>query len=342
MMKLHTALLAACASVGAVAAAPAVAEDFYKDKTITFLVGSNPGGGYDTYARAIARQLPKYIPGSPQIVVRNQPGAGSGTAAAAIFNTAPKDGTWIGAVFPGVIMGPILDEKWQAHYDPSKFVYLGSADSSTRVCITYETSKVKTFEDARKMKAIMGASAAGGSTRDYAYMLNHVAGAKFEVVSGYKGSVDIFLAMERGEVDGMCGLDLSSLRAQRPSWLQEKKVNVLVQTALEPEPDLVKMGVPEMWKFISDETDRKAASLIVSQQVFGRPYIAPPGVPDEASKILRSAFVKAMNDKELREEAAKARIDVTPSSGDAVQKLVAEVYETPKATIDRAKRIIQP
>ena len=321
--------------------APATAQtDPFTGKTLTLIVGSAPAGGYDTYGRITARHMVKYLPGQPTIVVRNQPGAGSGTAAGAIYNTAPKDGTWFGIVFPGVIIGPILDPKPNMTFDVTKFSYLGSADSGTRVCITFEKSPTKTFDDARKRKTIMGASAAGGSTRDYAYMLNHTAGSQFEVVSGYKGTADIFLAMERGEVDGMCGLDWSSLKAQRGDWIESKKLNILIQTGLDPEKELVDMGVPDMWRYVSNATDKAAAELVVSQQVFGRPFIAPPGVPEATMKILRSAFDKTMADPEFIAEATKARIDINPTSGQKVQELVTRIFATPPETVARAKRII--
>lgn len=331
----------AAAVAGALAVNGASAADFYAGKTITQLIGSDAGGGYDTYGRVIARHLPKHIPGAPNIVSRNQPGAGSGTAAAALFNTAPKDGTWMGIVFPGIIIGPILDPKPQILFDVTKFSYIGSADSGTRVCITFERSQTKTFEDAQKRKTIMGASAAGGSTRDYAYMLNHTAKTQFEVVSGYKGTADIFLALERGEVDGMCGLDWSSLKSQRGDWIKTKKLNIIVQTGIDPEPDLVAMGVPDMWRYISAPADKAAAELIVSQQIFGRPFIAPPGIPEQALKTLREAFMKTMADPELLADAEKGRIDINPTSGEKVQELVTRIFASPPETVARAKRIIQ-
>ncbi len=321
---------------------PAASQEYFSGKTIEFLVGSDPAGGYDTYARILARHIPRYIPGAPIIAVRNQPGAGSARTAGIIARISPKDGTSVGVIFPGVVVGPLLDTKQKWQFDPSQFVYMGSADSGTRVCITYATSKIKTFEDARNNKTIVGASAQGGSTRDYAYMLNHAAGAKFEVVSGYKGSADILLAMERGEVDGLCGLDYSSLKSQRGAWLAEKKVNIIMQTAIDAEPDLDRLGVPIVWKYVSDEGDRRAVELIVSQQIFGRPFILPPGTAPEAVKILRDAFIKALADKELLADAVKARIDIQPSDGETVQALVQKLYQLPQATLDRAQRIIQP
>ncbi len=348
MSTSNRTLTALCATAGLaaglVAAQPLHAQsaDFYAGKTITLLIGGDVGGGYDVYARSIGRHMGKHIPGAPNIVPRNQLGAGSGTAAAAMYTTAPKDGTWIGAIFPGVIIGPILDPKPQTLFDPTKFIYLGSADSGTRVCVTAANSKIKTFEDAQKNKSIMGASAAGGSTRDYSFMMKNIAGVQIDVISGYKGTVDVFLAIERGEVDGMCGLDWSSLKSQRPDWLRDKKINVLVQTALDEEAEVTRLGAPPMWKFIKDDIDRKAAELVVSQQVFGRPYILPPGTPDAQVKILRAALDKTFNDPDFKADAEKSRIDISPSSGEKVQALVTSIFATSPEVVERAKRIIQP
>jgi tripartite-type tricarboxylate transporter receptor subunit TctC len=326
----------------AASALPATGQDYFAGKSIEFLVGSDPAGGYDTYARVLSRHIPKYIPGNPAITVKNQPGAGSARTAGIIARISPKDGTSVGIIFPGVVVGPLLDTKQKWQFDPSEFIYIGSADSGTRVCITFASSKIKTFEDARNNKTIMGASAQGGSTRDYAYMLNHAAGAKFEVVSGYKGSADILLAMERGEIDGLCGLDYSSLKSQRGQWLAEKKINVLIQTAIDAEPDLDRIGVPIVWNYVQREEDRRAVELIVSQQIFGRPFILPPGTNERATNILREAFMKALADKALLAEAEKARIDINPIDGEKVQALVAKLYKLPQSTLDRAQRIIQP
>jgi tripartite-type tricarboxylate transporter receptor subunit TctC len=323
-----------------ISAAPAA--DFYAGKTIEFVIGSAVGGGYDIYARAIGRHLPRFIPGSPTIVPKNQPGAGSGRAASFVYSIAPKDGTVIGAVFPGVIIAPLFEDRAQPLFDPTKFQYLGSADSSTRVCITSEKSKVKTFEDAQRQKTIMGASAAGASTRDYTNMHRKSAGALFEMVSGYKGSADMVLAMERGEIDGLCGYDWSSLKSQRPDWVRNRTVNILVQVSLEPDPELTRLGVPQIWKYIKSDEDRKAVELIVGQQVFGRPYLAPPGVLAEQVKTLRNAFTATLQDKEFLAEAEKLRVNVEPTSGEKVQQLVEKTYAAPKATVERAKELIRP
>ena len=331
------AALATCLS-----AAPGRADDFYKGKTIDFTVGGNSGGGYDLYARAIARHLPRFIPGNPAIVVKNMPGAGSAKAASYMFTIAPKDGTAIAAVFPGAIMDPLLGTKHKAQYDPTKFQFLATADNGTRMCITWHASQTKTYEDAMKRKTVMGASQAGGSTRDYGYMSNKLTGTQFNVVSGYKGSVDILLAMERGEVEGMCGYDYSSLTSQRSDWLRDKKVNILLQVAVEPEPTLTKMGVPQIWKFIKSEEDRKVAEVVVSQQIFGRPYFAPPGTPADKVKILRDAFAATMKDKDFLADAARSHLDIEPLSGERVQATVEKIYATPKDIVAKAQQTIAP
>jgi tripartite-type tricarboxylate transporter receptor subunit TctC len=284
----------------------------------------------------------RHIPGNPAIVPKNLPGAGSGRAAAQLASVAPKDGTVIGAIFPGVIVAPLLEARAQSLFDPTKLEYLGSADSGTRVCVTFQNSKIKTFDDALQQKTILGASAAGGSTRDYGSFLKKLVGMKADIVSGYKGTADILLAMERGEVDGVCGQDWSSLKSQKPDWIRDGKLNILVQMGLEPDAELTKKGVPEVWKFVKDDETRKVIELIVAQQIFGRPYIAPPGTAPEQLKILRAAFMATMQDKQFLEESEKQRIDINPSSGERVQKVVLDLYASPKNIVDRAKDAVQP
>jgi tripartite-type tricarboxylate transporter receptor subunit TctC len=330
------------AVAGATLALPAAAADYYAGKTVELVVGGDAGGGYDIYARAVARHLTRHIPGNPTIVVKNMPGAGSTRAGIYIGTVAPKDGTSIGAMMPGAIIGPLLDEKPSQQFDPTKVLYIGTADSGVRVCATYENSKIKTFEDAQRQKTVLGASSAGGATRDYGYMHNHTAGTKFDIVTGYKGTVDITLAMERGEVDGMCGWDWSSVKSQKSDWISDKKANVLVQVSLEPLEELTERGVPHIWKFVTKDDDRKVAELVVSQQVFQRSYIVPSQTPAEALGILRTAFDAAMKDAAFLVDAEKMKISITPLSGGKVQDLIARLYATPKEFVERAKVVIKP
>src|SRR5215475_9405591 len=262
-MTRTTGLLVAATSA-AFAATPAAAADYYAGKTLELVVGGDAGGGYDIYARTLARHLIRHIPGAPSIIVKNMPGAGSTRAGIYISTVAPKDGTSIAAMMPGAIIGPLLDDKPNLQFDPTKVIYVGTADSGVRMCTTYQNSKLKRFEDAQRTKTILGASAAGGATRDYAYLHNHTAGTKFDVVSGYQGTVDSALAMERGEVDGMCGWDWSSVKSQKSDWVRENKLNLLAQVSLEPLPELTEMGVPHIWSFVPKEDDRRVAELVVS------------------------------------------------------------------------------
>jgi tripartite-type tricarboxylate transporter receptor subunit TctC len=313
------------------------AADFYAGKTIELTVGGNPGGGYDVYARAFARHMPDHIPGHPHIIVKNMIGGASVKSAVYMATIAPKDGTAFAAVYPGAVVDPLFGEG-EKRYDPTHFAYIGTGDVGTRTCITYAHSKTKTFEDARKYKTLMGASQAGGSTQEYARMSNTLGGAKFEVIAGYKGTVDVLLAMERGELDGVCGFDWTSLTAQRPQWITEKKVNILVQYAMQPRADLTAMGVPEFWKYVTNEQDRKAAEVIIAQQIFARPYLAPPGTNPEAVKILRDAFMATAKDPAFLADAQKVRIEVNALDGEKVQDAVAKLYASSAADVANAKR----
>ena len=202
---------------------------------------------------------------------------------------------------------------------------------------------MKTLDDARTQRAVIGATSAGSPTREYAAMIKHAAGAKFEIVSGYKGPPDLFIAMERGEIDGVCGLDWSALKSQQPDWLRDRKLNLLVQGALEPDPELAALGVPTPWKYIKDDVDRRAVELMVGfQQAFGKSYMAPPGVPAEQIKILREAFNAVLKDKELLADAERLRIEITPQTGEGVQRVVESAYSAPANVVDRLKKIVEP
>lgn len=343
MSHIHTRRIALAAILTAFVATPAAAQDFFAGKSIEFIVGGNAGGGYDVYARALARHLPRHIPGKPGIVVKNMPGAGSGKAATFVYQQGAKDGTTIAALYPGAIMEPLLGTRQGKYeYDARHFNYLGTANNSTRVCITWHTSKTKTYADALERTTIIGSSQAGGSTRDYTHMHNRLTGTKFSIIAGYKGTVDMNVAMERGELEGICGYDFSSIKTQRPDWIRDNKLNILVQVELEADPELTQMGVPQIWKYVKDDDGRKAIELIVSQQIVGRPYVAPPGVPADRLKILRDGFSATFKDPQYIAEADKMRIDIEPLDGDKVQALITKLYASPNDIIEKARRATAP
>ena len=342
MSSARTGLIALSAALAAtLSASPLSAADYYAGKTIDLLVGAPPGGGYDIYARVVGKHLSRHIPGQPNIVVKNMPGAGSAKAAQFIATIAPKDGTALAGIMPGAIMGPLLDEKSEGLFDPTKVQYVGTANNGTRVCATLKGSKIGTFDDALKVPAKFGGSAPNDSTYEYGYMHKRTSGALYDVVAGYRGTAEMALAMERGELDGICGWDWSSFKSQKPEWLSEKKANVLLQVSLEPHPELTAMGVPSVFNYVKNAEDRKAVELIISQTVFQRSYIASPGITPEQLGILRAAFDRTMLDKTFLEDAERLRIDIAPMSGDKVQDLVRRIYTTPKDIVDRAKRSIR-
>jgi tripartite-type tricarboxylate transporter receptor subunit TctC len=276
------------------------------------------------------------------VLVKNMPGAGGATASAWLNRIAPKDGTAIASVSANAILGKLLDEG-QGQYDPAKFQYLAGAERGTRLCMTFQHAKVKTIADARALKAVIGATSAGSPTREYAAMIKHATAAKFEIVSGYRGPPELFIAMERGEIDGVCGLDWSALKSQQPDWLRDGKLNLLVQGAVEPDPELAALGVPTPWRYVADDVDRRALELMFGfQQAFGKSYMAPPGVPADQIKTLRAAFEAVLRDQDLLAEALKLRIEIVPQSGQDVQRVVESAFASSTQVIERLKKIVEP
>jgi tripartite-type tricarboxylate transporter receptor subunit TctC len=332
-------ILVAALHVPAARAQDAVAA-FYKGKQINLIVGSSAGGGYDTYARLLGRHLGKYIPGNPVIVPTNMPGAGSNAAAAHIYAVAPKDGTVIGAVQTAAVLDPLFGDKARMKHDASKFIYLGSATIDYYICVVRADAPVKSFQEALTREVIIGASQPGTSTRDFPALLNNAVGTKFRVVSGYPGTREITLAIEKGEVQGLCGFSWSSLSVQHPDWLQNGFIRVLVQEHDKGHPDVNRMGVPLAVDFAKSPQDRQIMELIYSSEIFGRPYILPPGVPADRVAALRKAFMDALHDPELRTEGEKLGLDLDPISGEKLQEIAEKIYATPPEIVERAKQAV--
>ncbi len=316
------------------------AQDFYEGKRITVVSGGTPGAGLDAYVRLVARHMTRHIPGQPGIIVQNMPGAGSYTAAEYIETQAARDGTVLGSVFPGAIMAPLLDAQ-KPRFDPTRFVYLGTAETGPRLCLTWHTSKVKTYDDMLTTKLIVAASQSGGSSRDYALMANALAKTQMQLVSGYKGGADMFLALERGEVEGLCAFDWSTIKTARPDWLRDKKVNLLMQFGVVPDKELNTLGLPDFKKHVP-AADHPVADLVVAQQIFSRMFFVPNAVPADRVKVLRDAFMRTMSDATFRAEAEKQQMNVDPLSGDGVQKIVAQIYASPADVVARARKALQP
>src|SRR6516225_6321846 len=328
--------VAAVFGLAALAQAQDGVAQFYRGKQINLYVGSSAGGGYDTYARLLARRFGGHIPGNPAVLPQNMPGAGSNKLAAFIYSVAPKDGTAAGAIYSGAILQPLIGDIPTQH-DPSKFLYLGNANVETFICIARSDTPAKSFADTLRQELVVGATNEGGSTRDFTAMLDNLLGAKLRIVTGYPGSNEILLAIERNEVQGACGLGWSSVAPQRARLLDSGLIRIILQLTSTGHPEMNRMGVPLAAEFARNEDDRKAMELIFSQLTFGRPYILPPGVPADRVAALRAAFMAALTNKDTVAEARTMQLDLDPLAGDAVQAEVAKAFAMPARIIERAR-----
>ena len=337
-------LVLAAASTGAGLAQDAIAQ-FYRGRQITVIVGSSAGGGYDIYARLLARHMPKHIPGHPVMTVTNMPGAGSNAAAAHVYNVAPKDGTVIGALQNSAVLDALLDallgDTRRLRHDATKFLHIGSATVDHYVCISRADAPVKTFQELLTRELVIGASQPGTSTRDYPAMLNNMTASKIRLVSGYPGTREITLAIEKDEVKGLCGFSWSSLQAQRPDWIKSGFIRVLVQEHDMGHPDISRMGVPLAVDFAKTPENRRVMELIYSSETFGRPYMMSPGVPAERVAALRQAFMTAMRDPELLAEAGRIGLVIDPISGEELQALAEKIFATPATVVEQAKQALE-
>lgn len=316
------------------------ADNFYQGKTIRLIIGGSVGGGFDTYARLVARYMPKYIPGNPTIVPSNMPGGGGNIAAGHLYNLASKDGTAFAAVLPGTITDPLLQSGDRVKHDPSKLIYLGSANSEVNMCYVRSDIGVTSIRDLADKEVIIGASAEGGSTRDQPTIQKNLLGSKFKIVSGYPGTREIFLAIEKNEVSGICGIGLSSFRAQRPTWLDTGFMRIISQDNARGDSGISKLGILRTIDLVRSEEDKQVMELLYSQQDFGRPFILPPDVPQDRVAILRRAFDRALADSELLAAAARMNIEISPVSGENLQKQVESLYAMPSQIVERAKKAL--
>lgn len=342
MIVTRVRALSAMASLAATIYSPAIAADFYAGKTVEMIVGGAPAGGIDLYARLVARHLPAHIPGTPSIVVKNMPGASGGRVIQFVGMVAPGNGLTIGATAPGAIVAPLLDDKLDPSFNPSQVTYIGTTNVGVSVCATLNTTPIKTFADAMKTKVTLGSQGPGSPSYDIAYLLKHLSGAPFNIITGYNGSTHITLAMERGEVDGICGWNWSGARSQKADWIRDGKLVLLAQIGANEHPELTKMGVPTIWKFIASEENRKIAEFLLAQKGFERPLFVRGDTPADLVKTLRGAFDATVEDPKFLADADKATLEISPASGAKVQELVNAFYATPPALVDKARNSIRP
>lgn len=312
-------------------------EEFYKGRTVELYIGYSVGGGYDTYARLLARHMGEHIPGNPTIVPKNMPGAGSLKLTNWLYEAAPRDGTVFATVARAAPFDPLFGNE-QAQFDAKEFTYIGSANNEVSVCAAMDGSGIRTLEDLKRKELIVGGTGATADTVQFPKIVNAVLGTKMTIIDGYPGGNDVVLAMERGEVTGRCGWSWSSVVATRGDWIDEKFINVLVQLSTAKHPDLP--DVPVIMDLAESDEDKRLLRLIFARQVLGRPIIAPPNIPEERANALQDAFMATMEDPEFLEEAKRLELEITPVSGDEVEQLVRESYDAPPQVLERAKEIL--
>jgi tripartite-type tricarboxylate transporter receptor subunit TctC len=312
--------------------------DFYRGKTINIMVGFGSGGVYELYSRLLARYLPKFLPGSPAVVVQNMTGAGGVRAANYVFSAAAKDGTYIASVNQGAAMYQLLEGEGVA-YDLTKAHWLGSMGSSNNVLYVWYSTGVKTLKDAKQTEVVLAGSGVISDADIYPSVLNAIAGTKFRVIDGYQGTNDSNLAIERGEVMGRGGGAYSNLVRTKPDWLRERKINILSQVGLSKDPDLP--DVPLLTEIGLTEEDRQIASVVTLPTVIGYNQWVAPEVPSDRLLALRSAYAAALSDPELLSDAEKQQLDIRYVPGDQIAKLVNEAARVPKPVLQRLKAILR-
>jgi tripartite-type tricarboxylate transporter receptor subunit TctC len=303
-------------------------QDFYTSHPVSMIIGFGVGGGYDLYGRLVGRYMSKYLPGNPTIIPENMTGAGSLRAVNYLYSIAPKDGSVIGTFSRTLPLAPLLSG---ANFDSRKFTWLGSVAQDVIVCFTWHASAIKTWQDFLTLPSSLGGEGAGAEPDIYALFMKNVFGAKVKLVSGYRGTNDIFLAIERGELDGACGISWGTVVSLHSDWLRDKKINVIVQVGLHQHPDL--SNVPTLADVTTSPEQQQIIRLIVTTLAMSRPFVAPPDIPLDRKAALVSAFEQATKDPQLKSEAQRTKLDVDLVPAAVIDKLLADAYATPKELI---------
>jgi tripartite-type tricarboxylate transporter receptor subunit TctC len=332
MARMRRCILLAGALLAVFGIRDAGAHPYYAGKQIRMVVASGAGGGYDAYGRFLARHLPRHIPGNPTIVTQNLPTASGLQATNWTYNAAPKDGTVILATYNALLDDPLYGSQ-VARFDPLKFEAVGSIAKQQTICATWHTSEIKTIEQARQREVTVSATGASGDRATMPRILNALLGTRFKVINGY-GTTESMLAVERGEVDGMCGVSWSTLKVSNPDWVNKKLLNVMLQAGTKPQAGL--LDVPLVIDRVTNADDRKLVELLFFPQEMGRPFVMPPDTPKELVAMIRHAFDETMKDPDFLAEGAKGMLDVDPVSGEEMEHILQRIYATPKPLIQRA------
>lgn len=327
--------LASCA-LSLPASAQQAETSAFKVKEVSFYIPSAPGGGYDRYSRLVVRHIGKHLPGRPLIVPKNMPGAGGLVLANFMYEHAPRDGSAIGGMQNERAIDPILKVAG-AKFEASKLTWIGNANQITNVCVAWAATGVTSAAQLRTRDFVLGV-VSGTSTESMANLLNDLAGTKMKLVRGYKGTAEVMLAMERGEVEGLCGIGYDSYASSNSDWINNKKANIFVQMGAERDPDLP--DAPFMHDLLVKKEDTPLLDFLVGRMYMGRPFIAPPGLAPEITAILRGAFMATMKDTDFLAEAKKGGVPINPVSGERVQTHVENLERASPEIIERARNLL--
>jgi tripartite-type tricarboxylate transporter receptor subunit TctC len=320
---------------------PAVAQDvaeFYRGKTLTIVIGYPPASGYSFYGQILARSLGEHIPGNPNVVVQNMPGAGSIKSATYLYKVAPRDGSVIGIFSIGALIDELLGTT-TAGLDTTKFAWIGNMDQSVGVCVVKGATGITRFADLLRRDTVFGGTGPSGGATQAALALTRLLGARIRLVKGYPGAEDAVVAIDRGEVEGVCGLTKAVLKSRLSAELQSGALRPIVHDAMVSQSDLP--GVPSIYDLAKNPKDREVLDLLFGWRVLGRPIAAPPSLPAERLQALQSAFTQSMADPRLIGEIEKANLDLAPSSGTEVSALVARLFNYSRETIVRAAAVVR-
>lgn len=323
------------------AGSPNPVENFYRNRTVTILVGFTAGGGYDLYARTLARHIGRHIPGNPTVIVQNMPGAGSLVATNYLYNVAPRDGSMF-AIFPNTLLIQALIGAPEVRFDPTRFGWIGSMNADVYMCVARRDAPVKTFRDLLTTPLCIGGTGPGATTDTQPRLFNGLLGTKFELIVGYPGGNEVDLALERGEIQGRCGLSWSTAIARKPEWFDKNNplVTILFQTGRRRHPQLAE--VPLIRELTSDERARRILDTFFIPAAMARAFAAPPNVPAERLAALRRAFMATVEDPELRKEATRIRLELNdPLTGEEVQQLVDAFFHAPEDQVAVIKQYVE-
>jgi tripartite-type tricarboxylate transporter receptor subunit TctC len=333
-------LLGAAAFLAPMQAQADAVEDFYKGKVVRVVDGYPAGGGYGAYASLIARHLGKHIPGHPTVIYQNMPGAGSLTLTNHMFNRAEKDGTIIGAPSNSAAFSPLLGNP-ESRFEADKFFWLPSPVTETGLLVVWHASGVKTIQQAQEKELFAGISSQNGTSGFYGRILNDILHTKLKLLVGYPQMNETLLAMEKGEVHAFPSAFWGSLKANKADWLAEKKLNLLVQYGLKPNPEL--RDVPIARDLVKNEDDRQVLDNAMASLQIARPYMMPPGTPLDRVAAMRKAFLATFADPDFKAEAKKANLDLDadPKTGEDVAKIIADAYKSPQRVVDRLRKLYE-